>query len=102
MIEIEKYPCNYINEACAKERYYYELFNAKLNTNYPARNVKEYQEINKEIIRDYNKEYYEKNKDKIQKYYEKNKDKIQEYYENNKDKINATTTGIDANQKISS
>ena len=48
------------------------------------------------------KEYYEKNKDKIQKYYEKNKDKIQEYYENNKDKINATTTGIDANQKISS
>ena len=30
MIEIEKYPCNDINEACARERYYYELLNAKL------------------------------------------------------------------------
>jgi len=29
LIEIEKYPCNDINEACARERYYYELLNAK-------------------------------------------------------------------------
>jgi hypothetical protein len=61
MIEIEKYPCNDINEASAKERYYYEVLNAKLNTNCPGRNVKEYQEINKDKI----KEYYNKNKDKI-------------------------------------
>ena len=32
MVEIEKYPCNDSNEACARERYYYELLNAKLNT----------------------------------------------------------------------
>jgi len=81
---------NDINEATARERYYYELLNAKLNTNCPGRNKAEY---NKE----YNKEYQENNKDKIQKikkeYYENNKDKIQkinkEYRENNKDKINA-------------
>ena len=89
MIEIEKFQdCNDINEASARERYYYELLNAKLNTNHPGRNVKEYHEINKDKIKEYKNEYYEKNKDKIQEYYEKNKDKIKEYYENNKDKIN--------------
>ena len=31
MIEIEKYPCNDGNEARARERYYIELLNAKLN-----------------------------------------------------------------------
>jgi hypothetical protein len=83
MIEIEKFQdCNDINEASAKERYYYELLNAKLNTNCPARNKKEYQEINKDKIKEYIKEYYEDNKDKIQKF---NK----EYYEDNKNKINA-------------
>ena len=64
MIEIEKYPCNDINEASARERYYYELLNAKLNKNCPARN---------------DKEYYQDNKDKIQEYRQNNKDKIQEY-----------------------
>ena len=55
MIEIEKFQdCNDINEASAKERYYYEVLNAKLNTNCPGRNKKEYI-----------KEYYEDNKNKI-------------------------------------
>ena len=57
-----------------QENDYYELLNAKLNTNCPARN---------------DKEYYQDNKDKIQEYRQNNKDKIKEYYENNKDKINA-------------
>jgi hypothetical protein len=70
MIEIEKYPCNDINEATARERYYYELLNAKLNTNCPGRNDKEYK-----------KEYYLGNKNKIQKI-------SKYYYENNKNKIN--------------
>ena len=35
MIEIEKYPCNDINEASARERYYYELLNAKFMKNTP-------------------------------------------------------------------
>ena len=72
MIQIEKFQdCNDINEACARERYWYELLNAKLNTNCPGRNKAEYI-----------KDYYQDNKDKIQKV---NK----EYYEDNKDKINA-------------
>ena len=71
MIEIEKFQdCNDINEAIAKERYYYEVLNAKLNSNCPGRNNKEYK-----------KEYYENNKDNIQK-------NSKNYYENNKDKIN--------------
>ena len=69
---------NDINEATARERYYYELLNAKLNTNCPGRNVKEYKENNKDKF----KEYRENNKNKMQEY---NK----EYYEKNKDKINA-------------
>ena len=51
MIEIEKFQdCNDINEASARERYYYELLNAKLNTNCPARNIKEYRQNNKDKI----------------------------------------------------
>ena len=52
MVEIEKYPCNDINEACARERYYYELLNAKLNTQCPGRNSKKYREDNKDIIKE--------------------------------------------------
>ena len=63
MIEIEKFQdCNDINEASAKERYYYEVLNAKLNSNCPGRNNKEYK-------KEYNREYYEKNKDKINTHY---------------------------------
>jgi hypothetical protein len=69
MIEIEKYPCNDINEATARERYYYELLNAKLNTNYPGRNKTEY-----------NKDYYQDNQDNFKEYRENNKDKIQKIY----------------------
>ena len=55
MVEIEKYPCNDKNEACARERYYYELLNAKLNTVCPYR-------VDKKEI---SKATREKNKDKI-------------------------------------
>ena len=70
IIEIEKFQdCNDINEACARERYWYELLNAKLNTNCPGRNkkeyIKEYRENNKDKIQKVNKEYYENNKNKI-------------------------------------
>ena len=51
MIEIEKFQdCNDINEASAKERYYYELLNANLNSNCPGRNIKEYYQDNKDKI----------------------------------------------------
>ena len=39
MIEIEKYNCNDCNEACSRERYWYELLNANLNMICPTLNV---------------------------------------------------------------
>jgi len=69
MIEIEKYPCNDLNEACARERYYYELLNSKLNMVCPYR-------VDKKEI---NKEYYKINIDKIKKYRETNKEKIKQH-----------------------
>jgi hypothetical protein len=62
MIEIEKYPCKDVFEACARERYYYEQLNSTLNMNFPQRNVKEYREIHKEKASEYGKEYYIANK----------------------------------------
>ena len=72
MIEIEKFPCNDKREAETRERYYYELLNANLNTQTPCRTKQEWVKQNKDKI----KEYYEVNKDKIKEYYEVNKDKI--------------------------
>jgi hypothetical protein len=76
MIEIEKYPCHDNNEARARERYWYELLNANMNTNCPTfdkENLKEYGKKyrieNKEIIREkdkiYRKEYLIKNRIKV-------------------------------------
>jgi hypothetical protein len=42
MIEIEKYPCKDANEACAKERYWFERLNSTLNMKYPQRSKEEY------------------------------------------------------------
>ena len=77
MIEIEKYPCNDKNEACARERYWYELLNANMNSVCPTFKV----EKRKEYEKEYYEKYYEQNVHKILKY---NK----EYRDNNKDKIN--------------
>ena len=106
MIEIEKYPCNDSKEATARERYWFETLQAKMNSIYPQRSDKEYNEANKHNI----KMYYETNKDKIleyqknlyllnreakltyqKQYSEENKDKIKEYKkiyrDNNKGKL---------------
>ncbi len=70
MIEIEKFQdCNDINEASAKERYYYELLNAKLNSNCPGRNNKEYYQDNIILRKKQIKQYYENNKNKINTHY---------------------------------
>jgi hypothetical protein len=73
MVEIEKYPCNDINEATKRERYWYEELNANMNSARPNRTPKEYKEENKETIKEYKKEWRKKNKEN---YYEKNKEKI--------------------------
>ena len=99
MIEIEKYPCSDTNEATARERYWFELLESKMNSFYPQRSGKEYYENNKDKIKEVCKKYQEANKDKIhqrsKKYYEENKDRINkqhnEYYAKNKDKIKEYT-----------
>jgi hypothetical protein len=68
MIEIEKYPCKDANEARARERYWYEELNAKINKCIPIISDKERQEYKKkyevehaEEIKEYEKKYREKN-----------------------------------------
>ena len=95
MIEIEKYPCNDMNEATKQERYWYEQLNANMNQLNPNRNQAEYLEVKKEYFKIKNKEYRELHKDEIREgrklYRDSNKDKIKEhrheYYEENKDKV---------------
>ena len=83
MIEIEKYPCNDLNEALKRERYWIETLKATLNKVIPSRTQKEYREDNKNKILNHQKIYYQNNADKI-----KADGKL--YYENNADKIKAT------------
>ena len=102
MVEIEKFKCADVNEACAKEREHYEKLNSILNSHCPhgssivsATNKLLYQKIykdhinvNKKVHREINVEQIKANR-KI--YRESNKDKIHaydiEYNENNKDRI---------------
>ena len=103
MVEIEKYPCNNKNEACSRERYWYEVLNANMNSLCPTLDLKKkkethkihsknYYEKNKDNIKVFYKDYYVQNKDTIKErtklYRDNNKDKIKDYYVQNKDKIN--------------
>jgi hypothetical protein len=108
MIEIEKYPCADGNEAKARERYWIEKLNAKLNKVIPGRSQQEYHQTaqykkaikinyakNKEKILQYQKEYRQKNKNNIKEqrklYREKNHETIclkkREFYQQNKTDI---------------
>ena len=82
MILVEKNCCNDKLQAFQKKRYYIELFKASLNLNVPIRTVKEYRELNKDKLIEYQKNYQEENQEKIKainkEYYEQNKDKIKE------------------------
>ena len=84
MIEIEKYNCKDGNELRARERLRYEELNGTLNTCIPNRSQKEYEETNKDKIKEYQKEY-------LKEYYEHNKEilkeQAKEYYKNNKEKL---------------
>ena len=48
MIEIEKYACNDGNEARSRERYYYNLLNANLNSHRPLTTKEERKQDKKE------------------------------------------------------
>ena len=61
MLEIEKFECNDANEARTRERYWYEILNADLNTKCPTENIEKRKERNKIYL----KLYYQANKDKL-------------------------------------
>jgi len=84
MILVEKYPCNDIYEAFARERHWIKELKTTLNNNEPCRTKKEYYLDNKEKIAEKKKEYREKNKEKYDKYHK-------EYRENNKEIIKERT-----------
>ena len=90
MIVIEKYTeCKDSNEARTRERYWYELLNAKLNMIFPQRTDEEYKKDNKEKL----KKYFDENKDKIREqrkqYRNKNKDELKN---KQKERINTPYT----------
>lgn len=78
-----------------RERYWIETLKPSLNSQLPNRTKKEYNEKNKEKMKEYNKKYHKENKDyliqKAKEYYEQNKDNKKEYdkiyREDNKNKI---------------
>ena len=76
-IIIEDYPCQNVDEARLRERYWIELKQSTLNTNIPGRTSKEYRQDNFNTISKNHKKYYDENKeillDKQKKYYEENK-----------------------------
>ena len=95
MTIIEEYPCESVNEARERERYWIEKESSQLNVTLPNRNKKEYAQIyrviHKEEISEKAKIYRNNNKDKIKDYIESNKEKIsfqkQDWYEENKQEI---------------
>jgi hypothetical protein len=107
MVEIEKFPCENVFEACKRERYYYELLNSTLNSRFPQRSIKEWSIANKEIISLKSKKYCKDNKNKIaircKEWYQNNKEEIaittKEKYELNKEKDNAKCKEYRENNK---
>ena len=89
MLEIEKFPCGDLNEALARERYWYEKLKSKLNANKPCTSDdekveyhKQYNIINKTRQNNACKDYYKLNKEAIdarKREYEKvNKERLSE------------------------
>ena len=80
MILLEEVNVNSKLELHKKEREFIELLKPSLNIAIPTRTMKEYQEDNKETLKEKKGEYYEKNKETIDK-------KHKAYIENNKEFI---------------
>jgi len=92
--KLKAYPSENYEYALIRERHWIETLNAKLNKILPSRTIKEYCEVNKEKLKEYQNEYREKNKERAKEYQkeyrENNKDKVKvdqkEYRENNKER----------------
>jgi hypothetical protein len=83
MIEIEKYPCEDVNEARKRERYWIETFTSSLNTYIPSRTELEYREENRDKLTLRSKQYRKDNLEICRKrerdYSNANKEKKSEY-----------------------
>jgi len=90
-IVIENYPCENVNEARLRERYWIELKQSQLNVNIPTRTREEYKRNNRKQIREQGRQYYYKNIEDFVQYREEHKDQIKEYQvkyrEEHKDQI---------------
>lgn len=80
MVEIEKVPCD--NQVSERERHFYDLLNASLNSYRPIITKDE----NKQYIKKYRDEHKDKMKEYLKDYRERNKEKIKQYYKNYKNK----------------
>ena len=80
MIEIEKHPCDNLNEARARERHWCEKLNSKLNSRKPIETKKEMQIIRNGYGKIHNAIYYQNNKEEI-------KEKVKMYADHNKELI---------------
>lgn len=83
MILVEKYPCNDVHEAIARERYWKKELKSTLNVREPGRTVSEWYQDNKESLKLKQKDYHYQNKqyrnqNSIRKYHE-NKEEIKKY-----------------------
>jgi hypothetical protein len=102
MIVVEEYPCENVNQAKFRERYWIETQQATLNQVIPMRTKeeiieykKQYREEHKEEMLEYKNQYYEQNKEEIlnknKQYYEEHKEEMLEYhkqyYEQNKEDL---------------
>ena len=80
IILIQNKPCNNRQELLKREAFYIKNFEC-INKNIPGRTIKEWENENKDKLRDKSKKYREENKDKI-------KERKKKYREENKEKIN--------------
>lgn len=78
LIWIENYPCNNVQEARARERWWIENY-GDLNGNIPNRTNEEWRHANANHLKEYNKKWREANKDKIAEKRRQDKEKAREY-----------------------
>ena len=85
MVVIEEYPCENINQARARERYWIETQQATLNKQIPTKTQQEWIEEHKEEIIEYKKQYYEEHREELleqkKKYREEFREKLYEKFE---------------------
>ena len=94
MIEIEEYQCENKRQAEARERYWIETLQSKLNKVVPTRTRQEYYEENKNYFLERFRQYHEENREKI---LERNK---QRYKENREKLLERSKQYNKANREI--